>query len=438
MAAPTNTYCDYAAGNDYKGATFADGAYTQATKTLTKAGAFTASQVNHWLYITGTHITAGYYKISSIAGAPNAVVFATDASSDGSDSADVNCTQAAGTTLLPWRSIQGALDLITRDATNGDQVNIKVGTAQVNQAALALTVYGTPGQDAPLILRGYTTAANDGGIAEIDCNGNAMWAAAVSFVYLVNLDIHKFGNNNGVMGAVNGYLTVYACKIHNEDSSPSGKTLVHTGYGLILGSYVYSAGTTGTGITGDAAGKAINNYVYNCPTGISSAFIFGNIVVDCTTAGISTGTGGSPGCVWGNTVYSSSAATGSGISSSNRVVSFINNIIEGYSGAGGKGISLTGTPGILGYNAFYNNTTPESITGDLMIDIANDATLAASPFTNAAGGDFSLNTAVVGAIDGAFPGAWYGPASTTDHADIGAVQNGAGAGGNVNHLRGKL
>src|SRR5512135_799011 len=130
MAAPTNYYADFGAGNDYIGASFVDGAFTVADMTLTKTGAFAASKANHWLYLQDNgsgRVTAGYYKISSVTSA-NAVVLATSPKSGATDPTDVKCTQAAGTALLPFRSIQGALDLITRDATNGDQINVKAGT----------------------------------------------------------------------------------------------------------------------------------------------------------------------------------------------------------------------------------------------------------------------------------------------------------------------
>ena len=147
MAAPTHTYCDYATGNDYKGASFTDGAYTSATKTLVKNGAFTASKINHWLYLEsndGGSIVAGYYKIATVSSA-DAVILATDAGAGVDDDA-AKCTQHDGTTSKPWRSIQGALDLITRDATNGDQINIKAGTEQVLAASLVLTRYGAPAE----------------------------------------------------------------------------------------------------------------------------------------------------------------------------------------------------------------------------------------------------------------------------------------------------
>ena len=76
-----------------------------------------------------------------------------------------------GSIGTPWASVQHALDSITRDATNGDQVNIKSGTADVLAATLDLTTYGTPTATAPLVLRGYTSAANDGGVGVLSGGG---------------------------------------------------------------------------------------------------------------------------------------------------------------------------------------------------------------------------------------------------------------------------
>jgi len=329
-----------------------------------------------------------------------------------------------GTSGDPFGDLQYALNTVTRDATNGDQINIKAGTAEILAAALTLATYGTPAEGAPLILRGYTATANDGGMGEINCNGATMWASGYGHVHLTELVMHNFGNNTGI-GLNAGNNIMYRCEVHKGASTPSSKILVNLMY-QVVECYIHDAGTGGTGLVGYFS--AINNYIYNCPNGITSAqIIMNNIVVDCA---IGIAPSGDNRTVIGNTVYSSTANTGTGINIasgfSNAIV--INNIIEGYSGSGGKGIAAAADIGIKGYNAFYNNATNESL-GDVYVDLGNDAALAASPFTNAATGDFSLKTTVVGAIDGAFPGAWYGPASTTDHADIGAVQNGAGTGG---------
>jgi len=345
-----------------------------------------------------------------------------------------------GTIGDPFGDLQYALNTIVRDATNGDQINIKAGTAEILAAALTLATYGAPAEGAPLVLRGYTAAANDGGIAEINCNGVAMFSSAATFVNLGYLQIHSFGNSNGIALST---ATIFRCKIHKGASTPSSKSLiVSTAWLNVIGCHVYDAGSSGVGIN-VTTGFVYGNYVYSCPTGIQGGqVVVSNIVVDCATGILYVFDLAS---IVNNTVYSSTANTGTGIyysngSGSTRAV-VLNNIIEGYSGAGGVGIKGVGDVDLIGYNAFYNNTTPESL-GDVILDLGNDATLLASPFTSAAGGDFSLLTTVVGAIDGAFPGAWYGPAATTDHADMGAVQNGAGAGGGgavrISPIRGGL
>ena len=425
MAAPTSTYCDYATGNDYKGATFTDGAYTSATKTLVKLNAFTATKVNHWLYLEsndGGSIVAGYYKVATWTDA-STVILATDAGAGVDDDA-AKCTQADGTTTKPWRSIQGALDLMTKDTTNGDQINVKAGTAQVNQAALSFTVYGANAEGAPLVIRGYTSTAGDGGIGEIDCGGfQPFGAGARTDLYLYDLELHSFGNNIGIYPGARSNM--YHCEVHKGASSPSSKQLVYSMV-WVVGCYVHDAGTTGTGI---ASTYAFNNYVKDCPTGLNCfGAMNGNLVVDCTTYGIRADLDSIQ--IIGNSVYSSTAATGKGIgvtstASGNAV---LNNIVEGYSGSGGIGISAAADLGAIGYNAFYNNATNESLT-DVLFDLGGDQTLTASPFVNPGAGDFSLNAAVAGAIETAWPGAWYGPASTTNKADMGAVQKGAGVSG---------
>jgi len=77
-----------------------------------------------------------------------------------------------GSIGTPWKTLQYAFDHLTRDTTDGNQVNLKAGTAHVNSAALDLATLiagGALSTTAPLIIRGYTSAANDGGMAEIDC-----------------------------------------------------------------------------------------------------------------------------------------------------------------------------------------------------------------------------------------------------------------------------
>ena len=91
---------------------------------------------------------------------------------DAVDGSDLNAGTSPGEGNA-WATLQHALDNITPDA-DGDQINIKgtqslsfVGPSPPAQAWV-LSDYGTPTQHAPLIIRGYTSTANDGGSATIE------------------------------------------------------------------------------------------------------------------------------------------------------------------------------------------------------------------------------------------------------------------------------
>ena len=195
-----------------------------------------------WLALSsndGGSIVTGYYKIATWTDA-STVILATDAGAGVDDDA-AKCTQHDGTTTLPYCTIQGALDLITRNATDGDQINIKAGTAQVRAAALTCATYGTPGYITPLVLRGYTATANDGGIGEIDGGGFAMFAAAYDYTFLIDLKCHTFGDNAGITLGLN--CRVLHCDIGKGASSPSGKALVSLQNDAhIVNNYVHDAG----------------------------------------------------------------------------------------------------------------------------------------------------------------------------------------------------
>ncbi|MDD4308715.1 MAG: hypothetical protein PHU53_07930 [Thermoplasmata archaeon] len=438
-------------GNDYKGASFTDGAYTSATKTLTKAGAFAASKVNHWLYLTdngSATVTAGYYRITSVAGAPNAVVIHADCSNDNADVADVVCTQHAGTALLPWRSLQGAFDLCTRNATDGNQVNLKSGTPHVNAAALDLATFisgGALGASAPLIVRGYTAAANDGGVGEINCGGYTMWVdATADYIIMADLEIHSGGDNDTV--AMDLACMLFRCEVHEGASTPSAtKYLVKLSgnYSNIIGCYIHD--TPARGINTGAYGYVYGNYIADCDVYGLVASGNGNVVEGNVVKLSAAGAIGLYGASLGtrlirNAVYNSAAGTAGGIAFTNTNGLAMNNTVEGFSGAGGKGIYSTVDGPIYGFNGFYNNTAPYAIIDMTFIDLtANDIALAASPFTDPANGDFSLTAAGKTALRGlGWPAAYLGAHASTDgHVTIGPVQYGeAEAGGSGGMLVG--
>ena len=329
----------------------------------------------------------------------------------------------------PFGDLQYALNTLTRDTTNGDQINIKAGTAEVLASSLTLATYGTPAEGAPLVLRGYTSTANDGGYGVIDCGGNTMWAStSYPHVVLIDLEIHTFGNNNGINISGSLTWTVARCKIHKGASSPSSKILCYVIGGTVIGCHVHDAGTNGTGVQ---AAVVLDNFVKDCPIGITnntaSGAVAGNFVVDATTSGIAAAADNIT--ITNNAVCSQSAATGYGIGSgssshSRHVVT--NNIIIGYSGAGGAGINFPGDVAVSGFNAFYSNTTDESYGDAVYLDLGNDVSLGADPFTSATTSDFSLTIAGKAALRGVgYPAAYLGAHANTDgHFTIGPVQYG--------------
>lgn len=433
--ATTNYYLDYGTGNDFAGSSFTDGAYTAATKRLVKAGAFAKSKVNHWLKLADNgsgKITSGYYRVASVISSDEVELATAPAAVDVTD---VACVQHDGSAAKAWRSIQGALDLVTRNTTDGDRFNIKAGTKQVLSAPLTLATFGTPTEKARLILQGYTSTIRDGGMAEIDAGGNTMWSAVLNqHTTHIDLEIHSFGNNHGISS---NSLCFHNCNIHKGSSSPSGKTLVALGGECkIINCYIHDAGTNGNGCSSILS--VYNSVFYNCPgDGIGGLKIRNNLVIDCgvtdfTRPGIRVVVSNTEAI--NNTVYSSTPARGYGIGnhySGYTYQTVMNNLVVGYSGSGGVGINFENPNGkflIFGNNAVYNCETAYKWDTNYLLDYGNNLVLAADPFIDAANGNFALKPGSP-AVGAAFNSSWFMFPTTTNKLNIGAVQSGGGGGG---------
>lgn len=339
-----------------------------------------------------------------------------------------------GTSGDPFGDLQYALNTITRNATDGDQINIKEGTAEILAAALVLTTYGTPGTGTPLIFRGYTSAANDGGVGAINCNGFTFIASTPSNILLH--DVHFSGSATAANGclALGDNCHVWNCEIENTSGYAVG---VNSG-GLVGGCYIHNAVTGITlGRGGGSGPVALGNYILNSGARTTTTGING-----CTNGSIdrniiSLGSSGkgivaASGCVIKNNSVYSAAGTGVGIEVGATLyrVTVLNNIIEGFSGSGGKGLNILSTNHVLyGHNAYYNNATNESVASGEAVSLGNNDTLSGSAFVNAGSGDFDINGTVAGVTEDGWPGAFYGASSTVSKAEKGASQSGAGAAG---------
>lgn len=353
----------------------------------------------------------------------------------------------AGTIGDPYSDLQYALDTITRDATNGDQINIKAGTAEVLSASLTLATYGTPTGTASLVIRGYTASANDGGMGEIDCDGNTMFAQTTyDYITLIDMKIHTFGDNNGVV--LDQYSLVQNCEIYEGAPTVTGKTPLSLGNGSVAaGNYLHTLGISPSQALHlyGAAGVAIGNYivagqesggfgfaVLRNGSGVGGRVIQGNIIL-LNHEG-QTGLFLRAADIFaGNIVVNTAAGRGQGVRVYDGYVTIINNIICGFSGTGGVAVYLQNAVGLmLGHNALYNNATNYSLPGVPHSDLrARDALLSAGPFTDAENGDFSLTVAAKTALaDKGWPTSYLGAHANTDpHITIGAIQQALATGG---------
>lgn len=342
----------------------------------------------------------------------------------------INANSGTGTIGDPYGDLQYALNTKVRDATNGDQFNIKAGTEEKLAAALSLATYGTPSYTAPLVFRGYTSIANDGGVGEITGNSavSVFDGSGIHYVFWRDLELHHSGNGVPLIRSGNGGGLVN-CIVH--DALNYDIIMLGTG-AIVAGCSFYNLGWR---IVVGASAKCIGNKIVQttanaCLRLIGAGCVVLNnlIIANGNSSGIDDAGIGQDLVAFNILRASSAPASKIGISFSgtyNSVV--INNIIAGWSGAGSIGMSTSNEWGMIGHNAFYNNTT--NIVGDVSIDLGGNVSLSADPFVDAGGGNFALTDTAKALLRSAgWPESYLG-AATDPHLTIGLVQYGEAAGG---------
>jgi hypothetical protein len=397
MGTPTYTYIDPTAGSDHEGSSFTDGSFANATLTLTKVGAFASAVANDKLYLSDNgsgEVTTAMYKISSVTDNDN-VVLTADIRSGANDPTDVVLNQGTGAIGAPYATIQHALNNTTRDSTNGDQFNVKSGTDDVLSGALTLATYGTPTQAAPLIIRGYASAANDGdvsaatttlssgtGIGGIDGNGaSSLLTGTWSRCHFIHMHLHNTGAN--IILPLTTFGSVQECEVSN--GSAGGLAGVSSSF---IGNHLHDI--SGTGINCQTNSFALWNYFKNgtkdftlcIDTPNGSNTVARNIMsLDGASNGISLGA--DEILVHGNSILASSGSgTGINLAANREAVLQVSNIVEGFSssGVGFNGGSRSEGWHLYGRNASYNNATHYANDADVIFDVGDNETLGASPF----------------------------------------------------------
>ena len=338
----------------------------------------------------------------------------------------IAANSGTGTIGDPYGDLQYALDTMTRDSTNGDRINIKSGTAEVLTGSIDLTSYGTTSFTAPIIFSGYTSAAGDGGIGEID--GNATYSvvnnSAYENMFFINLRMGNCGSSDVLLldrfvGAYNceiygtsgdgfratgGYTDLIRCWIHNIGGRGVYSTTSHY---RIIGCYFSNDG-------GNSFTAAIQQSSVNSVTVVNNFFN-----LDSTSEGIGVNNWG-VATVLGNSLLTS--GTGRAIfSNSLGSGPFINNLIEGFS-EGIDTLAAGGSNGVLPFalqNAFYDCTTDISSDREIVLSLDNES-LVSSPFKKTG----SLPTDFTSATFWDDVYAYFAP------VDIGNVYSGFPAGAN--------
>jgi len=345
-------------------------------------------------------------------------------------------TTGDGTSGNPWQTTDHALTSgITRDVTNGDQVNIRDTSIDSSLSSMDIaSTYGNPTTGAPLILRGYATSANDGGTGTLSGNGGRIFNTSADFVSLIDLRCTDGGS--GEIIKVDNSWSLMRCQFDNTTGNAvdidDDARIVNCYFKDIGGDAIYPAQRTfirACTFENDGGGKEFVNAV-------SAASTLGWVVIEeCIfkLSGASVGVTHSAGAgslEVRNCSFYSSAGTGSGITggSSQRVVVCVNNLVEGFSGPGGYGIRLRSWDAVTyGHNACYDNTTDYDISADQIFDLGDNETLTVTPYTNASGNDFSpVDTGNV--LAGSYPEIFKGFAQIQSR-DKGAIQKAAGGGG---------
>lgn len=338
-----------------------------------------------------------------------------------------------GTSGTPWKSVQKALNTITRDATNGDQINVRDTADDVLASSLNFGAYGTPAANAPLVVRGYTSAAGDGGVGALNGNGlvaivNQNVFVPPPYLYFIDLRLHNAGASNQIaIGHTYGNsMYFFRCKIEN-----AGGGGIQLRVGMAIGCHFKNLGGIALDTLAFGGGIFAWNFfesgpVYHATTMLdlydtsSTTACFNIIKLGGASGQIGIFLGGDQNSIFNNVVWAPIKTDKAGLLF--RTVgyngnSIYNNIFEGLA----IGINFVGTghtQWLYGRNAFYDCASNYNSSVVKLVDVGADISLASSPFTDPANNDFSVSTALKAA---GYPSSFLG-SNTNQYLDIGAAQ----------------
>ena len=299
-----------------------------------------------------------------------------------------------GTIGDPFGDLQFGLDTVTRDATNGDRFNIKDSATEVIVSSLDFSLYGTASPAAPLRFEGYTSAAGDGGIGRMSTTSFIVNNQNYDNVTFTNLEMFGDGTNS-LLFQLDDNIGFFNCEIY-------GTSIVGSLISIDNDCYVYNCHLHDFGRNAIIAllnARIYNNYIDSksgVPVSTLNRCIFidsddgivANNIINCNSEshrGIYLDSGVDYTKVTNNSILGTANNTVSGIDTFGTSISSIitNNLVEGFSGIGGQGVSFGNLdPVIFRNNAFFNNTIdfPAFPTGSQIVNSFGNESLIASPF----------------------------------------------------------
>lgn len=379
--------------------------------------------------LTGTNVTAGFYEITSVVAGTSwtvdrnvvtsgtttnatgnmggclATVTKASGAMAGSNTAYVkNGTYTITTTITPPSGAQGApTRWIGYNATRGDLDQVTVSTnfptIRVNNTAIVVFTLSNPWQR----VRNFILDAGVGAT-----KGTRGINSTANYNNLNNIRVQGGFTAFGIAQQANGI--VRQCYVTGMASGATAGIFASLGFLEFCCS---------------ASGQCQG---YQVAGAVPLAYCLAAANAGATSHGFAfTGALGSlrNSVSWANGGDGVNIASGSG-----DAVVVENNVLMSNGGYGLKNAAtlLASDEFSVDYNAYYNNTSG-SING--LSAGAHDVTLSGDPFTNAAGGDYSLNsTAGAGAACRAsgIPGVFL-DLSTTGYIDIGMAQHADSASG---------
>lgn len=333
----------------------------------------------------------------------------------------------AGTALNPYSGYRHALSTLSHDSTNGTQLNVKSGVAETLAGPVSLGF--TPSLAAPLIIRGFNTVENDGGMAQIDGDATYQVApfAGYSNIGIIDMDMGNCGNNNVLtfyhysymdnvrihgstkVGGYGAYLGLHCQILNSEISDIAGDGVYLTHYGCKVSGCDFRNGTNSF------------RYAVNCAY-VEQLVDRNTFSIDGSTTAIYCGSVQSQRIQHNSILSNGGTGTAVLFNGANRLTSVVQgNLIEGFSGTGGTvfdaGISESHYIATIRNNSIFNcETAFKNFDGNFFdqqvgTTAAGNEILGSSPFqksganTYANRADYFAPADVGSVLGGAYVGA---------------------------------